>query len=608
MVNTDALSFMTKKVPMGLERLAVKTQQESWTPAIMSSFGFVAGAIRRMGVHPGTVARELRGLADYLAFAARYAPGLGRNPRPAKNHGQVVLIVSLTDWPVQIKEEALFAKALQLYGHTPIILTYRRNCPHRAYFALLGLTRYANWDDVLRDVQGAAQAGIEQLRAIPWSSSELMRLRYRGVQIGRHVLSTAIRRCRQGASHLNESAMQRVIVPLMAEAIPAVHAAERVFEQLHPDQVIFLERDYTPYGVLSDAALERGIDVVQWVGAHREDAFTLKRYTADTRDWHPQSLSAATWERVRELPWNAAKEAEFMEELRTSYASGAWFGQQGIQRGKVMRPKREVLLQLGLDPLKKTAVVFSHLLWDATLFYGRDLFDDYEDWLVQTVRAACANTAVNWVVKLHPANVWKLKRDGVRGELIERTIFREQIGELPPHVRLLAPDTDLNTYSLFSIADYCLTVRGTIGIEMAGFGVPTLTAGTGRYSGLGFTIDSASREEYLARLARIQEIPRPSRAQVELAQKYGWTLFTRRLWKLETLRVHHRQPWEDPVVSYGVRSVPALLQAQDLRQFVAWVTSSQALDFLLPVGDGAETMGAAGGSSVSVAQEPARCA
>ena len=36
------------------------------------------------------------------------------------------------------------------------------------------------------------------------------------------------------------------------------------------------------------------------------------------------------------------------------------------------------------------------------MFYGRDLFADQEEWFVETVRAAAANDAVNWVVKLHP--------------------------------------------------------------------------------------------------------------------------------------------------------------------------------------------------------------
>ncbi len=83
-------------------------------------------------------------------------------------------------------------------------------------------------------------------------------------------------------------------------------------------------------------------------------------------------------------------------------------------------------------------------------------------------------------------------------------------------------------FSLFGVMDYCLTVRGTAGIEAARLGVPVLTAGPARYSGLGFTIDSASRAEYLARVARIQDTPPLSDEQRELAERFAYGLFVLR--------------------------------------------------------------------------------
>ena len=109
--------------------------------------------------------------------------------------------------------------------------------------------------------------------------------------------------------------------------------------------------------------------------------------------------------------------------------------------------------ELGLDPTKRTAVMFSHVLWDANLFYGKDLFDNYGHWFVETVKAAVANPRLNWVIKLHPANLWKRELAGVSSEFDEIRLIREHIGELPPHVHLLLPDTKISTLSLFRMAD-----------------------------------------------------------------------------------------------------------------------------------------------------------
>ena len=204
-------------------------------------------------------------------------------------------------------------------------------------------------------------------------------------------------------------------------------------------------------------------------------------------------------------------------------------------------------------------MLFSHVLWDANMFFGRDLFTDQEEWFVETVRAACANDRVNWLVKLHPANVWKLRRDGVSGELGEHVAIREHVGELPPHVKLLEPETDISTWSLFDVTDVGVTIRGSVGFELPCLGKPALTAGTGFYSGRGFTVDSDTREDYLARIGRIEEIPPPDAEQVELARKHAYALFRLRQTRFTSYRSVYKpvERVDDPVrgVDRGARAV-----------------------------------------------------
>ena len=52
-----------------------------------------------------------------------------------------------------------------------------------------------------------------------------------------------------------------------------------------------------------------------------------------------------------------------------------------------------------------------------------------------------------------------------------------------------APYSEISTRSIFGVTDYGITIRGSVGFELPCFGVPVLTAGTGFYSGRGFTID-----------------------------------------------------------------------------------------------------------------------
>src|SRR5437764_1483727 len=234
------------------------------------------------------------------------------------------------------------------------------------------------------------------------------------------------------------------------------------------------------------------------------------------RRGHPRSLSDPSWETVRRMPWTPERDRELDDEFAKRYGN-AWALSRRIQGWTTDRSREEVMDALGLDPAKKTAVLYSHILWDANMFYGEDLFADQEEWFVETVRAAASNPRVNWIVKLHPANVWKLKREGLEEVRDEEDALRD----LPPHVAVVPPDSDLSTRSIFGVTDYAITIRGSVGFELPCFGVPVLTAGTGFYSGRGFTIDSATSEEYLRRLGAIERIPPLSPESVEPARAPG---------------------------------------------------------------------------------------
>jgi hypothetical protein len=361
----------------------------------------------------------------------------------------------------------------------------------------------------------------------------------------------------------------------------AVLAAQSVLAEHNPDAVLFLERGYTPYGEFFDLALTQERDVLQWCGSHNQNFLTLKRYSWDTANNHPSSVSDKTWQMLKAMPWGEPQAERVRKEVFQNYASGQWYSEVGTQFNKRMFEKRDIMNQLGLDPAKKTAIVFPHLFWDATFFYGVDLFTNYREWFLEVVKAACKNTRVNWILKLHPANVVKLKRDGYEGELVELSTIREHIGTLPPHVKILKPDSPINTYSLFSIMDYCLTVRGTIGIEAALYGKTVLTAGTGRYEAHGFTIDSVDRSDYLEKLARLETLPAPTREQTELAEKFAYGTFVLRPFPLVSLRPEYRK---DATASLAVDLVfdndRQLNEASDVKAFAAWAVDSRDSDYL----------------------------
>ena len=150
-------------------------------------------------------------------------------------------------------------------------------------------------------------------------------------------------------------------------------------------------------------------------------------------------------------------------------------------------------------------------------------------------------------------------------------------------MRLLLPDTDVSTLSLFELADFAITIRGTVGVEAPVFGVPVVTGGTSHYSGRGFTIDSATADEYRAQLANLHEQPRLTADQVVLAKKHAHALFCRRPLHFSSFRstidLKNSGPFSHDL-ELTVSSRAELEAAADLREFARWAVDQDREDYL----------------------------
>jgi hypothetical protein len=544
----------------------------------------VARKAWRGATQPRRTYREAIILADLVRYRSRTRPF--REAQPQSPTNGTALIVSLSDFVYQVKLESMFGTALRLHGLKPVVLTDRLNRWAEPYFRSVGMTDFVHLDSMVtaateQEVEHAATAFL----AGDVSVQSLKALEFHGAHVGEQTLASLSRGFERGRLSLADPEVHDALGLLLRDSMRSVLGAEEVLEQVAPDLVVFNEKGYAGFGSVYDVALSRGANVIQFVaaGIHWRDAVLLKRFTDETRRAHPASLSPPTWEQVRGMPWTAEREQELRAEFDLRYGEGEKHPDAGLQDGKRIMAADEVRSRLGLDPQQKTAVLFSHVLWDANLFYGEDLFEDQETWLVETVRAACANPAVNWVVKLHPANLYKAET----GRLNDEDAIREAVGELPPHVQLLRPETEINTYSLFGLTDYGITIRGTIGMELPCFGVRVLTAGTGRYSGLGFTDDSRSADEYLDKLMRLQDLPPLGADETLLAKRHAYALFRLRPFRFTSFQAHFMPParLKHPL-SHNLyplaRTSGDVELAPDLRGFADWALDRDQLDYLSP--------------------------
>jgi hypothetical protein len=504
--------------------------------------------------------------------------GLARSDRPH------VLIVSLTQDAEQIQLESILAKAMQARGSRVTVLVFA-DLEVRRRFRALGVRGLVYYEDFVparlqwEPEVGPLLAGVDDLSAY-------RDLVYRDARVGRHALSTVVRERHEPRIELDEPGVRAALERHVRHGMEGARVGERLLDEVSPDLLLMIERGYVGVGAIFDVALERGLPVVQLQSSHRDDAFTLKRYTLDSRDIQPRSISPETWRMLLVDGMTPERERRLEEEI-AERETGKWFLAKRVKHSDRRRAPDQVRRDLGLDPDRKVAVLFSHVLWDASMFYGTDLYPDQGKWFAETLRVAAADDRVQWLVKLHPALLWKLRHDEVGARPVELDIVRDVVGDLPAHMRLLMPDDDVATADLFSFIDAGVTIRGTVGIELPCLGIPALTAGTSDYSDRGFTVDASSIADYEANVRGVAELPRLSDHQVRLARLYAYGIFCRRPWRFSTFSLDYLpvdeagDTLEHRMTVYA--STPEELRsAPDLERFARWAVETDDADYVGP--------------------------
>jgi hypothetical protein len=177
--------------------------------------------------------------------------------------------------------------------------------------------------------------------------------------------------------------------------------------------------------------------------------------------------------------------------------------------------------RLGLDPEKPVALLCTNVVGDS-LALDRQVFSKgMADWLTRTVQYFESQGAAQLVVRVHP------------GELLgaghpSTEIVRQATLDLPASVRVVPPDSDINTYDLIELAHVGLVYTTTVGMEMVMQGVPVIVSGATHYRGKGFTYDPVSWDEYFTVLTRLLTDPpgrRVDDGQIELAMRYAYRFF-----------------------------------------------------------------------------------
>ena len=364
-----------------------------------------------------------------------------------------------------------------------------------------------------------------------------------GLSIGEHARAGALRYYTRG-DLLDEPNGETVQRRYLEAALLSVAAYQRLLGQVSYDVALFHHGLYVPQGLVGEVCRGKGVRVVNWVVAYRNNSFILSH--GDTYHHTLMSEPVSDWEA---MAWGERQRAEIAAYLKSRWRGDRdWIG----FHEKPEEDAAALVASLGLDPDKPVIGMLSNVVWDAQLHYPANAFPSLIDWAVRTIEYFAGRPDLQLLLRIHPAEVRGTapSRQPLAAELTRRLAI------LPPNVFVIPPESPVSTYAAMELCDSVLIYGTKTGVELTAVGIPVVVAGEAWIKGKGLTIDASSPEDYVAILDRLPLRQRLAPAVVDRALKYAFHFFFRRMIPLVFLKK----------VNSGLFFTPDIGSADDLAE------------------------------------------
>lgn len=407
-----------------------------------------------------------------------------------------ILVETALSTPASLFEKFLIAKTIEQKTDATVVAILNTAYPKAssAYFVAesFGVSRYICWWRGYANPWLVARSIAQTLFLIlvKRTGRSLLDLKIDGIHIGDLVYDTLIR---YRPDHYTVGKLGiRPHFRLLFRAVFNFHSSQMLFRRLKVQAVVTSHNVYAEFGILCRIA--------HWHGASifLKDMDVFRHYDAHANVYdHFLRITPEELEGAMSDPSLIATAEDYFNRRLSGTIDQVDLNNAYVN--KKIYDKAELLALIGADTAKKTVFVLAHAFSDAPHVGGRLAFDDYYDWLRQTLAQLSQNKNINVIVKPHPSSyMW-----GERGVV-------EVILEQLETTNIFITPNDFNTLSIKVLADCVVTARGTAGLEYSGFGIPAVICGEGYYSGFGIALERIDRDAYfkeLDRIASVQPLP-----------------------------------------------------------------------------------------------------
>jgi len=294
--------------------------------------------------------------------------------------------------------------------------------------------------------------------------------------------------------------------------IYATYKLDRLFAYYTPAACIVMEEAYEAE-IFRRMAVKYDVNIIwvnkmvkQYVDVNGEKTTYYQRILEREILEHFEKSEKENFEEQTQKMLKAYYEKGNESELRGRTLTGL------AVKGKIYASEETIRENLKIDLNRKNVFVFCHCLTDGPHGCPNLCFNDYFEWLDETLMVAKEIKDVNWIVKFHPDRV----RRNV-GERRGESKIREKYNNVSNI--FFFPD-NYSIASVVPVADIIVTACGEVGEEMACFGIPTIAAGKPYYGNMKYIHSFSDKVEYKKCLREISKVDKLTDEEILLAKKF----------------------------------------------------------------------------------------
>lgn len=468
-------------------------------------------------------------------------------------------------------QQLFFLNSFKLCGLTPLILNsynlkniYKnlsfKTLPHIYYF----LPKNFNPEKIKIKINNS-------------SINNLKKFTYKKVQCFRFAENSTLRELKKSYIDFKSARDVRIYKNFLLKSAIYTEAFLKIKKKFNIVSGLFNDHDMCGESEIFSILLNNKKPLYSITAGYKNNTFYFKKYFKKNKSDHPRSCSKETIKILNKTNINKNKIKWVKNEILSGYKKKTWEIFSKTQTNTKLISKNEIIKKLKISKNKINVVVFSHIYFDATFSWGKNLFENYEIWLVETIRALKDNKNVNLILKVHPSNISKDKsKDNLSREIIS---LKKEFGNIPSNLSIVPADTKINTISIIKLIDACITVRGTVGIESAIFNKFVITAGGGRYDKLGFTKDFDSKKNYIKFLKNLNKRDIVKK-NYSMAVKFGYfNIYKRVFFPKSKISKYNNDKKNYPEPTFSPRDLFSKKYQNDQFKIKKWINSNE-VDYL----------------------------